>query len=180
MFRDQPKPLSIDAVSQVPLARSPLVRVIAQVRYPTVLAIHNRSQMSKFHELVRDTYPFLHMDSSQNVILKEFQSPTIVSEQIWRLLDDQPEYFWRVSVGENFVAIETSAYESRSHFLERLRMAMDSIDETFRPGMANRLGLRYVDQIQGKGLKKYLTWFARMFSDCPRHPRRLTILWATL
>jgi uncharacterized protein (TIGR04255 family) len=68
----------------------------------------------------------------------------------WRFtsLDEK----WRVSLASNFVAIETTAYESRRDLLERLEEVVRALEIHVAPKMVDRLGVRYIDRIRGKAL----------------------------
>ena len=48
-----PQPMSGPSPAEVPLPQAPLVRVIAQVRFPTILSIRNPDQVAAFQETVR-------------------------------------------------------------------------------------------------------------------------------
>ena len=61
---------------------------------------------------------------------------------------------WCVSLGVNFVALDTIAYQSRDDFLARLRKVLISVEDCFEPATAERIGLRYIDQLTGDALKR--------------------------
>lgn len=42
---------------EVPLKSAPLIRVIAQVRFPPILSIEKQEFVASFQEAIRDKYP---------------------------------------------------------------------------------------------------------------------------
>jgi len=142
-----PQPLNPTPTPEVLLPRSPLVRVLAQVRFPTILAIRDPDSVVGFQNALRETYPNLHQDQVHNgEALDPHPSP------IWRLTDREMAPDWRVSLGESFVAIETSSYDSRKDFLDRLLAILSALGESFQPASASRLGLRHIDRLTGKAV----------------------------
>ena len=53
----------------------------------------------------------------------------------------------------DFLALETWRYTSRDDFLNRLRRVLTELDEHVNPRMIDRLGMRYIDRIQGENLR---------------------------
>ncbi|MEQ8962151.1 MAG: TIGR04255 family protein [Coleofasciculus sp. C2-GNP5-27] len=97
-------PLIAQPPQEVPLKDAPLVRVIAQVRFPPILSIEKKEFVGSFQEAIRETYPILHLEQTQGLVLG---SPDIVQtapQLTWRFLDTTNS--WRVSLAPNFVAIE--------------------------------------------------------------------------
>ena len=143
----EPRPLDLTPVQEVPLREAPLERVIAQVRFPPILAIRNPDKAAVMQEGLRATYPHLNQDHVQGVEISGDQTPNVRQELIWRLADRETNPDWRVSLGVNFVALETSAYDSRADFLDRLRSVVSTLEQTFNPASASRFGLRYIDRL---------------------------------
>ena len=143
----EPQPLSPTPTTEVPLPRAPLVRVIAQARFPPILAIRDPDRVAVFQEVLRETYPHLTRDQAHRVELTPGEPPDIHQELIWRLADRARDACWQVSLGVDFVSIDTSDYGSRSDFLDRLRAVVTAVESVFRPAEAQRLGVRYVDRL---------------------------------
>ena len=135
------------------MPHSPLIRVIFQARFPPILSIRKEDTVSEFQEAIRDAYPYLRKDTSANVTIGN--DSNISEEIIWRFVNsDKSEAMWCVSLGVNFVALETIAYQSRDDFLARLRKVLISVENCFKPATAERIGLRYVDQLKGDALER--------------------------
>ena len=152
-MRAEPRPSAAASPPEVPLPRTPLVRVIAQIRFPPILTIRNPDSVAVFQEALRGTYPNLSEDRAQNVDLTG-QQPQVSQELIWRFADRGQPPQWRVSLGVDFVALETTAYESRGHFLERLDAVVAALEQAFHPVDVNRLGLRYIDRLEKKAVEQ--------------------------
>jgi uncharacterized protein (TIGR04255 family) len=150
----EPQPLNTAPPKEVPLPRAPLERVIAQVKFPQILAIRNPDKVAVFQEALRETYPNLTEDQVQRVELTAGHTPNVRQGIIWRLTDSERDQRWRVSLGVDFVALETSAYDSRQDFLERLRAITGAVEDAFKPAEAKRLGLRYIDRLTGEAVDR--------------------------
>src|SRR5262249_53345171 len=112
-------PLVAPPPAEVPLANAPLVRVIAQVRFPLVVAVEQREFIAPFQEAVRAKYPVLRQEQTQGVLLSPAGVASVPAQTAWRFSDI--EGHWRVSLTPDFLALETTSYTSRSDFLSRLR-----------------------------------------------------------
>lgn len=148
----EPRPLNPTLTPEVPLPRAPLARVIAQARFPPILAIRNPDKVAVFQEALRETYPNLIEDQVHSIELTAGRTPNVRQGLIWRLVDREKNYRWRVSLGVDFVALETSDYDSRADFLDRLRAVVAAVEEAFEPADAKRFGLRYIDRLTGEAV----------------------------
>lgn len=152
-------PLHRAAPQEVPLPKAPLVRVIAQVRFPLVVAIEQRDFMAPFQEAIRGQYPVLRQEQTQGVLLGPAGLTAQAPQIAWRFSDETN--VWRVSLAPDFLALETSAYSSRADFLSRLREAVSALAAHVAPKLIDRLGVRYVDRIVGSSLKDIVTLVAQ-------------------
>jgi len=153
-MRADPRPLTGPPPAEIPLPRAPLVRVIAQVRFPTILAIRNPDKTAGFQDAIRKTYPTLTEDRVHHVVVAPGGEPEVREVLIWRFADRERKPTWRVSLGVDFMALETTAYVSRADFLDRFRNVAAGLEKTFAPSAVNRLGLRYIDRIQGEAIDR--------------------------
>jgi uncharacterized protein (TIGR04255 family) len=140
---------------EVPLKNAPLIRVIAQVRFPPILSIEKKEFVGSFQEAIRDKYPILQPEKTQGFIFDPQGNVQTLTQVAWRFSDTTGN--WRVSLSSNFVALETTAYSSRSNFLERLENIITALNENFNPTIIERFGLRYVDRLVGKDLTDILS-----------------------
>ncbi len=138
--------------SEVPLPKAPLIRVIAQVRFAPILAILKTDKVSEFQEKIRSTYPILTEERAPQITLSNGMLENRESV-IWRFTETG-KGDWRLSLGVDFIALETAAYLSRSDFLKRLGVVLMAVEHTFKPGEVQRLGLRYIDRLTGKAFDR--------------------------
>ena len=150
----EPTPLCAESPAEVPLTNAPLARVIAQVRFPPILSIHKADSVAEFQEALRADYPHLQRNDVRNIEIGPGRGPNISEAVIWRLADRSEPATWRVSLAMDFVALETSRYGSRNEFLGRLRTVLASVETCFGPAEAQRLGLRYIDRLEGEAVHR--------------------------
>jgi len=156
MTKTPQMPLHGPSPPEVPLPNAPLVSVIAQVRFPTLLTVRNPDRVAPFQEAIREQYP--HLDQQNTIMVVSGGAPSAVSEPVavvhWRFADDAANFKWRVSLSQDFIAVETRAYESRQDFMERLESILQTLGETLAPTHMMRFGMRYIDQIRGEPLAR--------------------------
>jgi len=133
-------PLVASPPAEVPLKNPPLVRVIAQVRFPIVASLEQREAVAPFQESVRADYPILR----QEQLLANLGGGS--NQTVWRFSDQTQR--WRVSLASDFLAIETTSYSSRSDFLARFHAMLDALSKHVCPAQIDRLGVRYINRIR--------------------------------
>ncbi len=143
-------PLKGPPPAEVPLDNAPLVRVIAQVRYPLIASVESRSFIGPFQEAIRNDYPVLRPEESRSVALGPEGAVTTRSHVSWRFSDETQA--WRVTLAPGFLALEAWQYTSRTDFLNRFRRVLTELHEHMTPRMVDRLGVRYIDRILGDNL----------------------------
>jgi len=132
---------------EVHLPRAPLVRVIAQVRFPPIINIGKDEFIADFQEAIRADYPVLRPEHRQALAVRPEGAAAAARQTVWRFCDTDGS--WRVSLAQDFVALETTSYVSRDDFLGRLERVVAALREYFQPALVQRLGLRYIDRIEG-------------------------------
>jgi uncharacterized protein (TIGR04255 family) len=147
MMALQVRPLSGPPPADVPLPRSPLARVIAQVRFAPILAIRSPDKVAVFQEIIRATYPILNQDRIQHIVITPGGTPNLQEGLIWRFSDQAKQPRWRISLGVDFIALETSAYVSRRDFINRLQSVISGLEVAFKPGDVQRFGMRYINRM---------------------------------
>lgn len=143
-------PLTGPPPAEVPLSDAPLVRVIAQVRFPLIAAIEGRELVAPFQEAIRKAYPVLRPEQSRNVVFGPNGVMDTRSNTLWRF--HHPDSAWRLTLAPDFIALETTDYTSRDDFMERLRVVLSALKERIDPQVVDRIGVRYVDRISGENL----------------------------
>ena len=151
------KAFNLPQVDEVHLTNAPLIAVLAQVMFGSLLSIKNEEEVSRFQESIRDKYPVLKTEKNKTSTVDVVAGSVIsTSEQtIWRFSDAQD--IWRVSLSPEFVAIETRKYGTREEFSNRLSEILKAVAKQFNPTIMTRIGVRYVDRLQGGDLDKIST-----------------------
>ena len=150
----EPKPLSGPPPKEVPLPRAPLARVIAQVQFPDILAIRNPDKVAAFQEEIRSTYPILKQERINELLFQTVGAPEVRAGLIWRFQDQEENPKWRASLSVGYVALETTAYLSRSDFLDRLRVLVASAETAFKPAEVKRLGIRHINRLTDEAVDR--------------------------
>jgi len=145
-------PLVASPPAEVPLKDAPLVRVIAQVRFPAILAVEQREFVAPFQEALRATYPVLRPQQTAQIRWSSGVTNVAQPQIAWRFSDVAGD--WRVSLTPEFLALETMKYSSRADFFRRLRVVVEALDEHLQPGLVDRLGVRYIDRITGSAVEE--------------------------
>lgn len=140
-------PLVAPPPAEVPLKNAPLVRVIAQLRFPEILSVEQRDFVAPFQEAIRALYPVLRQEQAQGILLGPGGVASANPHIAWRFGDTDSH--WRVSLTPDFLALETTRYVSRSDFLGRLAAVATALIEHIEPAQVDRLGVRYIDRITG-------------------------------
>ncbi|MDE0064108.1 MAG: TIGR04255 family protein [Gammaproteobacteria bacterium] len=131
----------------VPLPATPLSGVLVQIRFPEVLSIAKVDYIAEFQELIRSRYPLSNQD--RNLVLQ--MGPDGAKQTTypnWRFMD--ADGGWRVSLTTNFLALETRAYAGRQDFIDRTAAVSKALQATVDPSFMTRVGIRYVDRLQGE------------------------------
>ena len=143
-------PFEVSPPKEIPLPNAPLVRVIAQVRFPLIISIGSREFVAPFQEQIRSQYPVLREEEIRGTVVGPMGMGQGPVEKIWRFCDVAGD--WRASLGSGFLALETTKYGSRSDFLGRLEAVLSAFGSLAKPVVYDRLGIRYIDRIDGKAV----------------------------
>ena len=137
--------------AEVPLPNSPLVRVIAQLRFPEILSVEQAEFVAPFQEAIRATYPVLRQEQTQGFVFSTAGLAPAKAQRAWRFSDGAGH--WRVSLTPEFLALETTKYVSRDDFFGRLKSLAQALKDHLEPGQLDRLGVRYIDRITGDAVE---------------------------
>jgi uncharacterized protein (TIGR04255 family) len=144
-------PFNDDAPPSVPLPRTPLTGVLAQVRFPEVLSISKPEYIAEFQERIRSAFPISRQEPVA-VFQVDGEGAQHRTVHLWRFLDRKSE--WRVTLSTSFIAIETRAYADRADFVARLKEILSALETTISPNLVGRVGVRYVDRVYGDAFDK--------------------------
>lgn len=142
-------PLVAPPPAQVPLAQAPLIHVLAVVRFPLIADIETPEFAGTFQRALGAAYPLAERESLEVHTARPGGAVAVDHKTVWRFTD---EAGWRASLARDFLALETKRYVSRADFLERLRFLLGALTKQVTPARVDRLGVRYIDRIQGEDL----------------------------
>jgi uncharacterized protein (TIGR04255 family) len=142
-------PFGDELVEEIHLDRAPLIKVVAQVQFPrlSVLVGDDQGIVSTYAAKVRTEYPII--DEQNSIVLTV--TPDGVQQQpgpskVWML--QSADGAWKIAVNEIALSIESSAYETRTDFCERLQRVLDPFITTVGVPFISRLGVRYINRLQ--------------------------------
>lgn len=141
-------------VDEIPLARAPLVRVLAQARFENLAVFKRENFISPFIERLLNHFPLLEEGYETELIV----GPSGVSQKdssrpVWRLRS--LDRTWTVTVSPGSLAIETTTYVSRTDFLHRFENTSSAFIETIGASVVVRLGMRYTNLITDESIPTY-------------------------
>lgn len=129
--------------------KSPLVEVIFQLRFPTILSI-NSKQPVEFQERIREKYPFYEEGIEQQNDL--FIAPDGNPAQIKQSENKNYSFvsadrLYKINLTSSFIAISTIAYTQWEDFRKHIEYIIPVFEEEYKPTFYTRVGLRYIDAI---------------------------------
>lgn len=127
---------------------SPLIEVICQLRFPTILSIGS-TDPAQFQEAVREQFP-------RYVARQEQQPPKLVNPNTPQAkLEPQPpitnynfistDGLWKVNLTKDFIALSTLRYTTWEDFAQKLDKVLALFIQIYQPAFFERIGLRYVN-----------------------------------
>src|SRR5580692_10662572 len=142
-------------VDEVHLQNSPLVSVIAQVRFPAVVAIQGEpSFVAPFQEKLRKDYPILRQERQLQVLIGPSGGLPQDAGVILRFQEQDPDG-WEVTLAPTFVSLSTKKrYVDRNDFLTRLTVVLHTLEGWLEPKVCDRIGIRYLDRVSGEWLEQ--------------------------
>lgn len=140
---------------------NPLVEVICQFRYPTILRIRE-GQLSDFQERIRDDYsvyseqqPSIGIQSQVPkelaAIIEQVNFPIPRGLVTHRFSTKDSKRF--ISLRDESMALAETKYERWESFKEEIVKAETALKKVYNPAFYSRIGLRYRDIISRSDLK---------------------------
>ncbi|MBO3457472.1 TIGR04255 family protein [Aetokthonos hydrillicola Thurmond2011] len=128
---------------------NPLIEVIAQIRFPTILKITSQEPVD-FQDRLRFEYPIFEASKNLQVpvelsnVLTQFNS-SIASDLMYQFKSE--DLSWQISVDKNSITLVTNKYERYEKFIGRFKYAVEIFEQIYNPSFYSRIGLRYRDLI---------------------------------
>lgn len=142
-------------------ARSPLVEVICQLRFPTILSIGAKEPV-EFQEAIRKDFPrYLARQEQPAPKVVGLGGPNPKVEQQSAVTNYNfisSDGAWKLNLTSNFIALSTLRYQRWEDFAHQLDKPLAEFIQLYQPAFFERIGLRYVNAISRKalGLEEFL------------------------
>lgn len=142
------------ASRRVRFKKNPLVQVICQLRFPTILDI-GASDPAAFQEAIRSRYPLYEREDvglpkEIGDLLARLPGAKGVGGITHKFLTEDSKRY--VSLTNEFVALSESEYTTWDDFRSQLAFAKSALEAVHKPAFYSRLGLRYQDVIKRANL----------------------------
>ena len=135
-------------------AKSPLVEVICQIRFPTILSI-GANEPAEFQEAIRKDFP-KYMTRQEQLPPKMVKkgAATVVEPQkpITNYHFISEDGRWKLNLTQNFIALSTLSYQRWEDFATRLDQPLAQFIQIYQPANFERIGLRYVNAVSRQAL----------------------------
>jgi uncharacterized protein (TIGR04255 family) len=156
-------PAIFEGLDETPLARSPIVTVVWQVRFENHPALIAAETALRLQELLGGETEFSLMELPRIKLSVQHVSPAPAESASapaaaetaggWRL--SAADASWHVNVEAGSISVESSRYGSWSaNFLPRLQRVLDAVQDVGPPVVETRLGLRYINIVVGSAVGK--------------------------
>jgi uncharacterized protein (TIGR04255 family) len=129
--------------------RNPLVEVICQLRFPTILRVDaEREPAAQFQEAIRATFPLYEEIVPEVPLPRQLQQLLkIQGGQIERHFSSADQ-FWMASLTRDFIALSCRRYRQWEEFQQQFAMTREAVEHVYAPSFYSRVGLRYKNVIR--------------------------------
>lgn len=138
---------------RVVYSKAPLVQVICQLRFPSLLSIESRPP-ADFQERIRSLFPLLEkaanplpIELPPEVVQMIRAQASAITYQF--LTEDRAS---TVTLTPDSLALSTGKYTRWEIFRDQLAVPLAALNEIYRPSFFSRIGLRYQDAIDRSAL----------------------------
>jgi uncharacterized protein (TIGR04255 family) len=140
-------PFDESPVPEVPLALTPLVSVLYQVRFPArVSKLERALEKGDLQDRLSGQYPYSQQQETFNLVIQPGRAAEPQpGAAVWTL--QSADQAWTCSISPDSIALTTSAYLSRLDFVDRARMLLNAVEEIAAPPRADRVGVRYLNRV---------------------------------
>lgn len=135
----------MSSAEQPKLANAPLVRVLAQLRWPRFAGFVLDDAANALGMRVAREFPLRSVQVESQITLGVDGIHHAPGGQLHRFssLDEK----WSATLGETFLSLETNAYETHEDFIARLTRVVASLSEVASIPVWDRLGYRYTNRL---------------------------------
>lgn len=129
--------------------KSPLVTVVCQVRYPTILRIESQPP-ADFQDAVRNEFPIFERGQAQVQGL-----PRELAQMIGAATKQQANYRFKsldgkvtISLSPDALSVTSESYGRWESFERVVRMSLEALERIHKPSFLGRTGLRYQNALR--------------------------------
>lgn len=139
----------MEEIERVKYENQPLVEVIYQVRFPTILLINAKDPV-EFQEEIKVEFPFYRKIIEDNeMLIDKIRQPIARNNNHEFISKDQKK---KINVTSTFLSISSLSYEKWEDFRELIKRICFSFEKIYSPQFYIRVGLRYTDVIDREKL----------------------------
>jgi uncharacterized protein (TIGR04255 family) len=140
-------PPTFPTAERIELRNPPLELVVGQIRFPIVLGLVNNQSPEAFHKAIRADYPITKRGHHAAALVEASGEQHVLTSKpnFWVFEDKDAQ--WTVSLGAEFLALETRRYRQFDEFVGRFLALTDLAAKTYGIELRERLGLRYIDRV---------------------------------
>lgn len=141
--------MPFSATEYIVFDNNTLTGVTCQLNYPPILKIAQEMPHT-FQEAVRNEYPLFEIRPSVAMTMPtgigQPVAPTITNAYVFSTAES-PNPERTLSLGQDSLALSTTAYRRRSEFFAQLQPPLDALESIYKPAFLTRVGLRYQNLI---------------------------------
>ena len=127
-------------------ARSPLVEVICQLRFPAILSIGANDPVD-FQEAIRQEFPRFNKVKERpapKMTMVDGAPKMVQPDPITNYTFVSEDGLWKLNLTQNFIALSTLRYQRWEDFAQRLDRPLAQFIQIYEPAFFERNCLRYV------------------------------------
>lgn len=128
-----------------PLSRAPLARVLCQIRWNRLSKFELNDIADRVAQIIGDDYPLRDAQQEMEFVL----SPSGVSQQTAGTIHrfQTADRAWTVSLGQQFLTVDTTKYEGHEDFVKRLTTVFSALTRTVTIPFLTWVGYRYINHL---------------------------------
>ena len=153
-------------------ARSPLVEVICQLRFPAILSIGANDPVD-FQEAIRQEFPRFNKVKERpapKMTMVDGAPKMVQPDPITNYTFVSEDGLWKLNLTQNFIALSTLRYQRWEDFAQRLDRPLAQFIQIYNPTFFERVGLRYVNIFSRARLGLEGARWAELFSPAYTAP----------
>ena len=131
-------------IERVRYGKNPLVEVIYQLRFPTILSI-NASDPVQLQEEIRAEYPYYRKIVQENEIVVNDVKSSVTKEINHEFVSADKKS--KVNLTSSFIAISSLSYDQWENYRKKVKSIRETFERIYQPQFYTRVGLRYKDVI---------------------------------